>query len=548
MSLSDDDEEKFFNPFVITIMNRDFGCPAAFVNGDPACSWSAKMKATRATDAAILLKATELLKAHRDGAKLRVRQDLLACLFDLQYNTPAILFWVNFACAQTVSESVSPIVLKKEAIAILVDENVPFIPWDVFHPFILEMKEWFGGKEVPETPPVNWLPFYTKFMDEHPFNANNQRPSGRNGGASSAASVAAREATIVNWRVAFDDVKRPGLSDKQKKMFEDPVDDASVVARSDADAGTPARSPDEEAKRKQLLAKHAMTAAQAVVDAALKAANLKRDRDEEFDDDNRPLPGLLALEKFISSMRTTIEQSRYIDFASMSKDRLDQLQVLGVGSASSKRLSSSTVLLTSASEADIKILHYDYEAIASGFLYTYINLLSEASFVDAMARVKDRLAWWQWLTGFFGANKPAAVKFIHSFMLKHCKAPFWLPVTEERCSMLAMQARDSCPMPMAAANHGASPQKGAQKSAKSPAKVFPGPGTLTVNGGVTFTASQTAKLVQWRARFPGYCQSRMTKEYTCSREKRGMSCKYKHDCAWCHSPTCKAACPQAEKL
>jgi hypothetical protein len=54
--------------------------------------------------------------------------------------------------------------------------------------------------------------------------------------------------------------------------------------------------------------------------------------------------------------------------------------------------------------------------------------------------------------------------------------------------------------------------------------------------------------VQWRSRFPGYCQSRMTKEYSCVREKKNMACKYKHECVWCHSPSCKATCAQAEKL
>ncbi len=57
----------------------------------------------------------------------------------------------------------------------------------------------------------------------------------------------------------------------------------------------------------------------------------KRQKNVEFDDeDPRPVSGLLALDKFSSSMRMTIENSLYIDFASMSKDRLDQLQVLGV--------------------------------------------------------------------------------------------------------------------------------------------------------------------------------------------------------------------------
>jgi hypothetical protein len=137
-------------------------------------------------------------------------------------------------------------------------------------------------------------------------------------------------------------------------------------------------------------------------------------------------------------------------------------------------------------------------------------------------------------------------------MLKHHKAPFWLPVTEERCCMLAIQARDTCPPMMSPAvhNRGSSQQKdrGNLRGSKQPPKSFSGAGSPPGSSGTTFTASQMAKLVQWRSRFAGYCQSRMTKDYTCSREKRGMACKWKHECAWCHSPTCKAACSQAEKL
>ena len=308
---------------------------------------------------------------------------------------------------------------------------------------------------------------------------------------------------------------------------------------------------------KSIAAANARYAKTMASGATVDEAPAKRQRSEDYDfddaEESRPLSGLLALDKFIKSMRMTIDKSLYIDFASMSKERLDQLQVLGVGSATQKRLSTSTVLVTSASEADVKILTHDYESISSGFLYSYIKLLSESAFPNAMDRVKDRLAWWQWLTDFFGQNKAATVKFIHAFMLKHHAAPFWMPVTEERCSMLAIQARDTCPVHTPSTIHDSGSSRNREKKnsrdkKQSPSRVFPGPGTLTIHGGVTFTASQTAKLVQWRSRFAGYCQSRMTKEYSCSREKRGMACKWKHECAWCHSPTCKATCAQAEKL
>ena len=528
---SDVDEQKFYNPFCLPEVELSLGCPAAFADG--SLKWTKACAVGRSSDASVLAKAQELFKAHADGATLSARQGILGELFNMQYNAPAIIFYAKFFCTSANTTALST---KAAATTLLVEENAPFIPWNAFHSFLVEKLEECKSSVTVDVAPVDWLPAYLSFMRENPFGINS-RPAQRNGGSSVTSTLAAKRASLADWKLAMESAKVKGLTDDERTRL--------------SGEDTPASPREAEARRKALEAKHEADALKAAADE--RAVREKRRREDE--DEDRPLSGLLALEKFMRATRLTIENSRYIDFASMSKDRLDQLQVLGVGSASSKRLSSSTVLVTSASEADIKILTFDYEAIASGFLFTYINLLSEASFPDAMARVKDRLAWWQWLTGFFGSNKPAAVKFIHSFMLKHHMAPFWVPVTEERCSMLAIQARDTCPLPERGGANGASQQhqnngnKSAPRSAKnSPAKVFPGPGTLTIHGGVTFTASQTAKLVQWRSRFPGYCQSRMTKEYTCSREKRGMSCKYKHECAWCHSPSCKAACAQAEKL
>ena len=530
---SDVDEQKYYNPFCLPEVELSLGCPAAFANG--SLKWTKACAVGRSSDANVLAKAQELFKAHADGASLSARQDILGELFNMQYNAPAIIFYAKFFCTSANTAALST---KAAAIALLVEENAPFIPWNAFHSFLVEKLDECKSNVNDDVAPVDWLAPYFAHMREYPFGSNT-KPAHRNGGSSVTSTQAAKRASLAEWKLAMEAAKLPGLTNDER-------------ARLSGDE-MPASPSEAEARRKALEAKQAADALKAAAEA-----HAVRDKRRREDEDEEPPPsGLLALEKFMRATRLTIENSRYIDFASMSKDRLDQLQVLGVGSASSKRLSSSTVLVTSASEADIKILTFDYEAIASGFLFTYINLLSEASFPDAMARVKDRLAWWQWLTGFFGSNKPAAVKFIHSFMLKHHMAPFWVPVTEERCSMLAIQARDTCPLPEKGGANGTSQQhqnsgnlnKSAPRSTKnSPAKVFPGPGTLTIHGGVTFTASQTAKLVQWRSRFPGYCQSRMTKEYTCSREKRGMSCKYKHECAWCHSPSCKAACAQAEKL
>ena len=542
-------DEKQSHPFILLHMDESIGVPAAFANGE--LKWTNLMTAGRSNDATILAKARELMNAHTNGAPLEVRKALLGKLFESQYNAPAVIFFYKYFRAFVEEDEEHPVTLKSQAIAALVDANVPFIPWDVFVMFITEMYDTFADVDEEDLPPLNLKTAYLKCMADHPFNASNVTPK-------RTASVAARKATVKSWQDAFEKESQPGLSQSERDMLSD---DVSVGRRAKVDEGAHTTASELQARRKALQAgivraelklKHDKELLELNEELGKDGADHKsnkrhREYDELRDDDEQPNAGLLALDKFLKIMRTNIDLSRYIDFASMSKDRLDALKILGVNAASSKRLSSSTLLVTSATEADIKTLTHDFDAISSGFLFCYINLLSESSFTNAIERVKDRLAWWQWLIGFFGANKPAAVSFIQSFMMKHHKAPFWMPVTEERCSMMAIEAKDKCPLPIVVTNHGSSHQKSATK-AQSPAKTMPGRGTLTTNGGVTFSANQTAKLVLWRARFPGYCQSRMTKEYTCSREKRGLSCKYKHECAWCHLPTCKASCSQAEKL
>ena len=541
-------DEKQSHPYILLHMDKSIGVPAEFANGE--LKWSNLMTAGRSNDATILAKARELMKAHANGASLATRKAQLGELFRSQYNAPATIFFYKYFRACMKDDEDRVITLKNEAITALVDANVPFIPWDVFVMFITEMHDTFADVDEDDLPPVDLQTAYLKCMTEHPFNACNITPK-------RTASVAARKATVKCWQDAFEKESQPGLSQSERDMLSD---DDGVGGRANVDEGAHAAA-ELRARRKALQAGIARAELKLKQDKELlklneelskdgedhKSNKRHRDYDEPREDDEQPNAGLLALDKFLKIMRTNIDLSRYIDFASMSKDRLDSLKILGVNAASSKRLSSSTLLVTSATEADIKTLTHDFDAISSGFLFCYINLLSESSFTDAIERVKDRLAWWQWLISFFGANKPAAVSFIQSFMMKHHKAPFWMPVTEERCSMMAIEAKDKCPLTVVVTNHGSSHQKSATKSQTS-AKTMPGRGTLTVHGGLTFTANQTAKLVLWRARFPGYCQSRMTKEYTCSREKRGLSCKYKHECAWCHLPTCKANCTQAEKL
>jgi hypothetical protein len=562
--MADEANDGAGHPYCLYDTPAAFGASQAFLDG--TLKWDNKWRtAPEGKDETIRQLCLQILKAHADGKPLRERQELITKTFMAQYTAPALKFYHAWFGGVT-----DPRGTVKTTIHGLLGDNIPFIPWDRFHGIMRNVAEYYNEYDEP-VPPVNRAILYRHFILANPFAINLEKAK-KKSAAVMKALPPQDNAKADEWahqmKLAIANLRRD-------EPASDPSDD-DFERKLDADRDAPQVNDAAEryARHKALakleLAKKVKDATKSIDDATAHYQRIvkfgtseeelpaKRQRRApstwDDDEDASPAPtGALAIDKFMKTMRLNIERSHYIDFASMSKERLDQLQVLGVGSSTSKRLNSSTVMVTSASEADIKTLTHDHEAISSGFLYSYIKLLSESSFDDAMDRVKDRLAWWQWLTDFFGQNRPAKVKFIHAFMLKHHAAPFWMPVTEERCSMLAIQARDNCPPSMSPPFHDSGNSR--QKEKKNPrdkrqssARVFPGPGTLTIPGGVTFSASQTAKLVQWRARFPGYCQSRMTKEYTCSREKRGMACKFKHDCAWCHSPTCKAACAQAEKL
>jgi hypothetical protein len=86
---------------------------------------------------------------------MEVRKALLGKLFESQYNAHAMIFFYKYfrACMHEDDESVTVVALKTQAIAALVDANVPFIPWDVFVMFITEMHDTFAGVDEENLPP-----------------------------------------------------------------------------------------------------------------------------------------------------------------------------------------------------------------------------------------------------------------------------------------------------------------------------------------------------------------------------------------------------------
>jgi len=409
------EEEKHSHPFVLVKLDEAIGVPQSFVDGnDP---WTDDLLPGRSNDPTILEKVQRLMRAHANGAALEERQNMLADLFSSQYGAKTLVYFTKYFLPHEFAEAEPAITLKAQAIRMLVEYNVPFVPYDIFKQFIAEMRELCEADNEDELPPLDWKSAYFAHLVKHPFNANSALAK------NSPASRAALKRKSSDWQEAMEMASQPGSSQSEQHILDEDDDVFSDDGRNSALSNGVANPAEHAARVKALLATRAKKAdmlnKQRLRDGARHEATKKRSReflpdasDEDFEVPGMPPSGLLALDKFMNIMRTNIDLSRYIDFASMSKERLDALQVMGVSAASSKRLSSSTMLVTSATEADIKTLTMDFDAISSGFLYCYINLLAESDFTDATARVKDRLAWWQWLTRFFSTNKAAAVSFI----------------------------------------------------------------------------------------------------------------------------------------
>jgi hypothetical protein len=271
------------------------------------------------------------------------------------------------------------------------------------------------------------------------------------------------------------------------------------------------------------------------------AKRKRGDQDHDAKDDQDI--GLHALDLFLISARRRVDEAKYIDFASLSSDRLRAIKMLNSTSVKESRISTGLVLKSSLSEADVVTLSDDLPQIFDGFFFHYIKLISESRLPTPMATILDRLSWWKWVADNFKGNAAAQVMFIKSFVVDHHSAPLWEPLVKQETT-LVLHCKEQCPL-------WARPAPKASSNPKPPQ--YPKP-KATGKGGkgqtkfAPLTTAQQAKFDAWRLRFPGVCQSRVVRGRTCSRQGKGQTCKYSHNCAWCGSATCEANCSQAELL
>ena len=504
-------EEKSLHPYVLLEPPSPAGCNPEFSSGKfnlPSAPFTKKAQDVIAS------KVEALLQAHDDGESIENRRVLLADCFNAQLTLPGASFYARFFLGDLWKESMT----KAEVVQLLVEYNIPFMPKSIFRTYIAKLTERIvaltESEELDSLPLLDRAPDYARFLRAHP-------PPSDDGSVSDGESNSSTANANADWR-------KLSMSTSQKHV---PANLGGSGEDDDADDHDSAK---EKKLRDELLRQKR------------KKRRLEDERaDDGSDDELSDGPGHQhAHSKFLARMRVVVAKGLYIDFASLAPDRMDQLKMLGANAKTSKRLTASTVLLTSASEADVKTLSNDFTAIAAGFLNGYIVLVSESPFRDAIARMKDRLGWWQWLTSFFGDNKAAAVKFITRFVVSHSAEPYWLPVAENQCTLMVMKALSDCaPAPSSSKKNVID-----NGSAKSTHRGGGAPTKRAHKPPVVFTSQQLAKLEKWRERFPNVCCSRMCKDFVCRFEKRGATCRWKHVCVWCSSATCKASCAQAEKF
>ena len=250
--------------------------------------------------------------------------------------------------------------------------------------------------------------------------------------------------------------------------------------------------------------------------------------------------GISALDNLLTSIKRKIENSEYIDFASVSSSRLYEIKMLNSSSSKTTRIHASITFRTTLSEADVKTLSEDLGAIFDGFFFHYLEMINDSHLPTPVKTFFDRIKWWQWVSSNFVGNPAAHVMFVKHFMVEHHGDEFWEPVVRN-CHTLVAKCKETCALPAPAAQRSPPTPRGSRPSA-------PGGSGKGGKGGKrnSYSPAQLAKLATLRSRFPGSCLSRVIKQHDCLSEDRGASCRFTHTCVWCSSASCRATCSSAE--
>jgi hypothetical protein len=441
---------------------------------------------------------------------------------------------------------------------LLVEHNVPFIPFAILQQHLTAGAKKFTTSKTFSA--INLEPSYTAFMLIAPFES--KKP-----GLSDEAKSEKLAAGVSYWEDAFTALNTTLPKNKQQGLTDAEVSMLTSSQFSVSAGGTPSikdtfvRSAAERALKDKLIkAKSEYRQLQAAVNKGKEVQELtdqlmdsvskptgkiKRKRNASgSDNDSDHDHGTRAYDSFLKSFSKRVENSDYIDFAKVSANRLKAIKMLDSSSIKTTTLAVGLTFKHSMSEADVAHLENDLPEITSGFTHHYLNVVSESHLDNPLEIIKDRLAWWQWTATTFAGNTAAQVLFIKEFVLANHGMHFWFPQAPKESILVAKCFRVCPDHPVTVTAKNTRPSPSISKTPRQPKQ----PLSVVRVGHARLNDAQLKKLETWKKRFPQTCVSRMLKGRRCVKEDKLQVCMFEHKCAWCHSPTCKAECAQAESL
>ena len=548
------------HPFAITSkLPPSFGYSKAFASG--ALRWELNTSTTSSTgggrlaDSAIRSLVADLGRYTKEGESVEARQVQLTSLYTGHYDAPHTLLLLNFFLEGSCKTGMT----KAEAIGLLVGNGVPFIPWAILSEHFAAGAKLLKAKAT--LPKLNWAAPYKAFCDAF---VTPQVPVPLPLAEDEEAKSVRLAKIFDYWQSALSTHNSDVAPAKQVQFSDKELSSFTGSQFSDSANGTPhvSKSSSMEGSLKAKLA----LIQPSLKERAAKIARAKELRQELHDlegssDEEQKAPrpskkqkqrkgsdsdsdsesgSISALDSFIKNMKLKIEKSEYIDFASLSTPRLHEIKMLNSSSSKISRIHANLSFRQFLSEADVKTLSEDLAAIFDGFLFHYLQMVSESHLPDPIKTIFDRIRWWQWVSSNFVGNPAAQVMYIKHFMVEYHQAEFWEPVAKNSYTLVA-RCKDTCfTPPFSAPKPPAYP-----KSGKS---TTPGGTPKGGKGGKKndYTPAQVAKLVAFKSRFPNICLSRVIKGRNCPGESKHVPCKYTHNCAWCSSSSCRATCSAAE--
>ena len=547
-----DKGEVLKHPFVITTpLTHEFGYPKAFSSMKLAWEFDDSTTASagggRLSDDGVKKLVAALGEGTREGESLKLRQMQLKTIFSNHYDAPRIQFLLQFF----LEDLAKPNLNKTDAIAMLVENGVPFIPWPLLQDHLVQGAA--KGKTKKPLPALDWGTEYTVFCEAN-------KPPSLGPSPDDAGNSVKLAKALSFWETALG-THNKGLKPSKQVRFTD-TDTHSFTGSqfSLSDGGTPhisktstldqslrdklavIKSSSEDRERQKLAAdlKRQLLELEQADEAKRASSKKSHKRRHNSDSDSDSEQGFSALDVFLKEMRDKIENSSYIDFASLSTSRLSEIKMLNASSSKTTRIQANLTFRHTLSEADVQVLSEDLGSIFDGFFYHYLSMVNDSHLDLPVKKVFDRIRWWQWISSNFAGNPAAQVMFIKRFMVDHHAEDLWEPVVKNSHTLVAF-CKEKCAPFTHAPQRPPPPPRIAKLLA-------PGGSVKGGKGGrkTSYSPAQLAKLAILKGRFPGVCLSRVIKGRSCLQEDKGAACRYTHTCAWCNTAACRATCALTE--